>query len=194
VTIAGDRVDEEEVERPRQWDVHAVRNFMITFGLLSSGFDLVAFAVLLQVFHADATAFRTGWFIESALTELAVLFVLRTRRVVFRSLPARALLVTSIVVALVAIALPFVPDLAGPLGLAPPRWQVIVALIAITCTYVVAAEVTKRLLYRAARAGAFRPGRVVVPGPERAVRRVAHEHGHRHPPAAGRPRLRARSR
>ncbi|HEU5144837.1 MAG TPA: magnesium-translocating P-type ATPase, partial [Dermatophilaceae bacterium] len=81
VTIAGDRVDEEEVERPRQWDVHAVRNFMITFGLLSSAFDLVAFAVLLQVFHADATAFRTGWFIESALTELAVLFVLRTRRV-----------------------------------------------------------------------------------------------------------------
>jgi Mg2+-importing ATPase len=193
VTIAGDRVDEEEVEHPRRWDVHAVRNFMITFGLLSSSFDLVAFAVLLQVFHADATVFRTGWFIESALTELAVLFVLRTRRVVLRSMPARTLLVTSILVALVTIALPFVPDLAGPMGLAPPRWQVLAALIAITCTYVVAAEVTKRFFYRAASSGAFRQGRVVVAGPERAVRRLAHEHGHRHPPAGVRVLRRERS-
>jgi hypothetical protein len=31
------------------------RDFMIVFGLLSSAFDLLIFAVLLQVFHAGAT-------------------------------------------------------------------------------------------------------------------------------------------
>ena len=87
VAIAGDRVDAEEVAVPRRWDVHAVRNFMVVFGLLSSAFDLLTFAVLLHFFHAGADLFRSGWFVGSSLTELAVLFVLRTRRLAIRSRP-----------------------------------------------------------------------------------------------------------
>jgi Mg2+-importing ATPase len=60
---------------------------MVVFGLLSTAFDLLTFAVLLHVFHADADLYRTGWFVGSTLTELAVLFILRTRRLAFRSTP-----------------------------------------------------------------------------------------------------------
>ncbi len=152
VTIAGDRVDPEELEHPRRWDVHAVRNFMIVFGLLSSAFDLVTFAVLLQVFDADAVLFRTGWFVDSALTELAVLFVLRTRRPVWRSRPGRALVATSLVVAVATASLPFIPWAAKPLGLRPLPAAVLLALLAVTASYVLAAELTKRVFHRAHQA------------------------------------------
>src|SRR2546421_7053591 len=38
-TIATDSVDEELVETPQRWDVGFVRNFMATFGLVSSVLD-----------------------------------------------------------------------------------------------------------------------------------------------------------
>jgi Mg2+-importing ATPase len=200
VTIAGDRVDREDVERPRRWDLHQVRDFMVVFGLLSTAFDLLTFAVLLQVFDADAELFRTGWFVGSALTELAVLFVLRTRRVAFRSRPGRALQVTSVAVALLTTALPFMSVVASALGLTRPPAVLVMTLVAITCAYVMAAEVTKRVFYGGARTP--RPARTVpsVPRPSvarpsvarpsvpdaatakaalhhRRLERVAHEHG-----------------
>jgi hypothetical protein len=42
---------------------------MVFFGPLSSLFDFLTFGVLLGVFHAGPTLFRTGWFIESLATQ-----------------------------------------------------------------------------------------------------------------------------
>jgi hypothetical protein len=53
---------------------------MIVFGLLSSVFDILTFLTLRLGFHASATLARSGWFIESTITELAVMLVLRTSR------------------------------------------------------------------------------------------------------------------
>ena len=47
MTIATDRVDREMVEQPRRWDIRFIRNFMMTFGLVSSVFDYLTFGVLL---------------------------------------------------------------------------------------------------------------------------------------------------
>jgi Mg2+-importing ATPase len=40
---------------------------MVVFGLISSVFDLMTFAVLLLVFHADQATFQTSWFVVSLL-------------------------------------------------------------------------------------------------------------------------------
>jgi hypothetical protein len=53
---------------------------MIVFGLLNSVFDILTFLSLRLGFHASATPSRSGWFIESTITELAVMLVLRTNR------------------------------------------------------------------------------------------------------------------
>lgn len=178
VAIATDRVDREDVQMPRRWDIHAVRNFMVVFGLLSSGFDLLTFAILLHVFDADSTTFRTGWFVGSSLTELAVLFVLRTRRLAFRSRPATTLLVSSVLVALVAVALPFTPA-AAPLGLDALPAGLLVTLLAITTAYVLTAELTKRLFYRGASTAGTPRQAQAEPSPDRRLRTVVREHGHR---------------
>ena len=173
-TIAVDAVDPEQRQRPQRWDVRFIRDFMIAFGLLSSAFDLLTFALLLRGFHAGPARFRTGWFVGSNITELAVLLVLRTRRPALRSRPGTALLATSLAVTAFTIALPYVPGVAGVLGLVPLPAAIVAALVAITLAYVAAAELVKRSFYQAVGRPPPRRG-----GPHQ-QRRLAHavpEHG-----------------
>jgi len=145
MTIASDNVDPELVAAPRRWDIAAVRRFMLGFGSISSAFDFITFAVLLLGFGAGAELFRTGWFLESLLTELAVLLVLRTRRPAFRSRPGRWLALSAGVVGVLALALPYLP-FAGLLGFVPLPWHVLAALLVVTAAYVATSELAKRAL------------------------------------------------
>ncbi len=150
-TIATDEVDPEQLEQPHSWDIGFVRNFMLVFGAVSSVFDLLTFAVLILVFAADAVTFRSGWFLESVATELAVMFVLRTRRPFFRSRPGRLLALSSLAVAALTLAIPYSP-IAGLLGFDGPAPALLAALAVITALYVAATEATKRFFYRPVRA------------------------------------------
>ncbi len=149
-TIATDTVDPEQLDRPTHWDITFIRNFMIVFGLVSSVFDYLTFAVLRIGFEADAHLFRTGWFIVSVATELLVMLVLRTRRPFIRSRPGAALLITSGLIAAVTIAVPFT-FVADSLGFeAPPAW-VLAVLALILVGYVITTEIAKRVFYRHVR-------------------------------------------
>jgi Mg2+-importing ATPase len=147
--IAEDSVDPELVERPRRWDMKFIGRFMVEFGALSSLFDFITFGALLTVFHATVEEFRTGWFVESLLTELVIALVVRTRRPFFRSRPGTVLLVSTGVLIALAFAIPYLPY-ANLLGFVPLPMGVILALAAITVLYVAATEVTKRWFYRRA--------------------------------------------
>jgi Mg2+-importing ATPase len=144
-TIAADTVDPEQLARPRAWDIRSIRTFMIVFGLVSSVFDGLTFLALRLGFDAGAALFRSGWFIESTATELAVMLVLRTSRPFWRSRPGHALVVTSVAVAAITVALPYTP-LADPLGFVPVPLRVLGTLAALTVIYVVANEIAKRRL------------------------------------------------
>ena len=142
LAIAGDAVDAEQLERPSAWSIPAIRRFMVAFGLLSAAFDVATFVTLRLGFGASADLFRAGWFVESTLTELVALLVLRTGRVAFRSRPGRGLLVASVGVAALTTALPFTP-LRGPLGLVPLPFALLGALAALTAIYWGANEALK---------------------------------------------------
>lgn len=144
-TIAADRVDPEQLRRPGVWDLRAIRNFMIVFGLVSSAFDFLTFGVLRLGFAAEAELLRSAWLIESVGTELAVMLVLRSHRPFFRSRPGAALLWSSILVAVLAVALPYTA--AAGLDLAPLPAPVLLALAAITAGYVMVTELGKVVFY-----------------------------------------------
>jgi len=148
MTIADDRVDPERTERPQSWDIAFVRDFMIVFGLVSSVFDFVTFAVLRLGFDAGATLFHTGWFVESVMTELMVLMVLRTQRPFFRSRPGSALFLSSLAIGALTLGLPYTGGLGHALGLKPLSATLMLTLLAITAAYVVAAELVKLVFYR----------------------------------------------
>jgi len=144
MAIAGDRVDAEAMQRPRRWQVARIRNFMLGFGLLSSAFDALTFALLLLVLQVAPEEFRTAWFVESLLTELVILLVVRTHRPLLASRPGTALLWSTVAVAAAALALPYVPAVAATFGFVPLPPLLMAMLLAITFAYVLANEWAKR--------------------------------------------------
>jgi Mg2+-importing ATPase len=142
IAISGDLVDEEDVAKPRVWDIKAIRKFMIYFGLLSSIFDIVTFIVLRDGFHASATLFRGGWFVESTLTELAVMMVLRTRRRFWRSKPGGGLFWASAVLAVLTIAIPYTA-FGRVIGLAALPLNLLLILFALIGVYIFLNEIAK---------------------------------------------------
>jgi Mg2+-importing ATPase len=143
IAISGDLVDEEDVSKPRAWDIKAIRKFMIYFGLLSSVFDLITFAILRIGFHASTTLFRSGWFVESTLTELTVMLVLRTRRRFWQSKPGDGLLLSSVILALLTVAIPFTA-FGRLIGLQSLPLALLLILFALIAVYAALNEVAKK--------------------------------------------------
>jgi P-type Mg2+ transporter len=150
LTIASDRVDAEQLKRPKHWDIGLIRRFMIVFGVQSSLFDYLTFGALLFVFHAGEGVFQTGWFVESVLTEVLVLLIIRTTRPALKSRPSRWLLGTSIGTAILTIALPYWP-VGQWIGLQPLPLTLLGFMIAIAAVYGVLVETTKRRFFRKAQ-------------------------------------------
>jgi Mg2+-importing ATPase len=146
VTLAGDRVDPERIAAPQRWDIGLIRRFMLVFGLMSSAFDAMTFWLLMALAGATPAQFRTGWFVESLLTELLVALVVRTRRPFFRSRPGGWLLGSTIAVAALALALPYLPA-SGLLGFVPLPASVLALVLAITLGYALVAEATKQFFF-----------------------------------------------
>lgn len=99
-----DNVDESEVLKPHTLNLKEIKRFMWSYGLLSSVFDFVTFGTLLLIFHADQSVFQAGWFLESILTQIFVVYIIRTKLIPFKeSKPAAALVASTLLVALVAL-------------------------------------------------------------------------------------------
>jgi Mg2+-importing ATPase len=145
-TIAGDNVDPEWVEKPRRWNTIFIRDYMILFGLVSSIFDFLTFGTLLFLFHASPEGFRTGWFIESLLTELVVALVVRTRHVFFRSRPGKLLLMSTLIVIGITLVLPYMP-FNSLFGFIPLPLPLMLTMLGLTVLYVVSTELTKKYFY-----------------------------------------------
>ena len=119
--IPFDRVDRDYLAQPRQWLVGDIQRFMLWIGPISSLFDYLTFALMWFVFRANTpeqhSLFQSGWFVESLMTQVLIVHIIRTPKIPFlQSRASWPLLAISATVMALAIALPFTP--AGPgLGL-----------------------------------------------------------------------------
>jgi Mg2+-importing ATPase len=147
MSIAGDRVDREMLTQPRRWNIRFIRNFMLTFGPLSSIFDFLTFGVLLLLLHAGQDQFRTGWFMESVISASIIVLVVRTRRPFIRSRPGKYLLLSTLIIAGITLVLPYLP-VAVAFGFRPVPVSFFPALGAILILYILSAEIAKRIFYR----------------------------------------------
>jgi Mg2+-importing ATPase len=147
MTIATDTVDIGMVKTPHRMDIHFIRRFMILFGIVSSLFDYITFAVLLYGLHADTAAFRTGWFIESVVSASLIVLVVRTSGLFFRHRPGKWLLLSTFCIIISTLLLPFTP-LAGILGFTRLPLSFYPSLAAIILCYMATAEAAKRFFYR----------------------------------------------
>ncbi|HEX5499087.1 MAG TPA: HAD-IC family P-type ATPase, partial [Thermomicrobiales bacterium] len=144
IGIPFDRADPGDVANPRTWDMRAVLRFTILMGPLSSVFDLLTFAWLLQIVHVDVATFRTAWFVESIATQILVIFIIRTTGPTWRSRPDPLLVATSLGGLLLALLVAFTPA-GGFVGFGRVDPAILAGIAAVTVAYLAAAEAVKRL-------------------------------------------------
>ncbi len=104
-----DRVDPEAAQRPVHWDLKMIERFMFVMGPVSTLFDLMTFGALVFIFHADEIQFRTGWFVESLVTQLVMIFAVRTQRHLWKSRPHTIVGILALSMSAITIALPYLP-------------------------------------------------------------------------------------
>lgn len=155
-----DRVDPGDLRRPRALDMAFIQRYMWLFGLVSSAFDLLTFWILLRVLQADEALFHTGWFVESLVTQVLVIFVIRTRGRPWASRPSAVLTAASLAIVAVALALPFTP-LGRLFHFEPPPPVFFAWLLGMVVAYLALAEAAKRFFY-ARMASPRKPGRRAV--------------------------------
>ncbi|WP_090461866.1 magnesium-translocating P-type ATPase [Pseudomonas mohnii] len=145
--IASDNVDREWESTPHRWNIKQIRNFMVVFGLVSSLFDILTFVALYLLAEMVPAVFRSGWFVESLLTQLLTIFIVRTYKPFYQSRPAKLLIVSALGIGLLAIGLPYSP-VAPWFGLVPLPFHILLLMLAISLVYMVSAEFVKRAFYR----------------------------------------------
>jgi P-type Mg2+ transporter len=152
VPIPTDAVDEEQVVRPRPWNIDEIRRFILFIGPISSIFDYTTFFVMLRIFNcwdpSRASLFQTGWFVESLMTQTLIIHVIRTNKIPFlQSRASWPLTVTTLSIMAFGMWLPSSP-LASALGitrLPPLYWPIL--LLTLLC-YVSLTQVIKVWLLR----------------------------------------------
>ena len=146
ITIPSDNVDERLHSRaaplghetdPEFHDFHRADQLV---------YDFLTFYVLLHFFHASQPEFHTGWFVESLATQTLVLFVIRTMGNPLKSRPSAPLAITTILIVIIGVVLPFSP-LAGVLGFTTLPASFFTFLAISTATYLLLVELAKRLLF-----------------------------------------------
>lgn len=97
LAISTDNIDAEQTTQPGKWNLKLIRDYMVVFGVHSSLFDLITFSTLYFYLRAQEAEFQTAWFVESTLTELFILFIIRTHKSFLQSTPGKLLLILSAV-------------------------------------------------------------------------------------------------
>ena len=145
--IASDSVDKKQLRAPGKWNLKKVHRYTLVYGLHSSVFDIVTFITLYYLMKVDEKAFQTGWFIESILSELLILFVVRTYKPFLKSKPSTPLLMLTIISVSITIILPYLP-IAEQLGLVPLPFYQLFILLGIIGLYIVSADWLKRTYFK----------------------------------------------
>lgn len=142
LTIASDNVDQEQLNKPGKWNLKLIRNYMLVFGIHSSVFDVITFYIFLYVLKVRESAFQTAWFIESIVTELLILFIIRTYKSFIKSKPGKYLFVLSIIGFLITIYLPYSP-FSDEIGLTQLPIINLATIIIIVIFYVITLDLLK---------------------------------------------------
>lgn len=146
--LVRDRVDEKLIKTPCQWDLKHIKNFTILFGGISSIFDLITFYFLYFILKESIPAFQTGWFLESIITQMFIIFSIRTYMVPFFKSKI-SLIFTSAILSIILFIL-WLPSsfLAPYLHLVSLPSEYFIFLIFIVLSYFSIIEITKFYFYR----------------------------------------------
>lgn len=154
IAVATDNVDREELANPRSYQVGSVVLMTVFFGFVSSLFDFALFALF---YREGPAALQTAWFMLSLVTEIILIFSLRTR-VFFLAArrPSWALIGLSVFALVLAFGVVESSVGRNVLRFAPESGHIILTVIGLAVLYFVATECVKRYYVRHFEAARFK--------------------------------------
>jgi len=142
VSISTDNVDDEELVKPKKWDVWGILKIGAIFGVISTLFDVM---VILYFINAGASIFRTALFLEVIFSEIIIISSLRSNKPFFKaeplSIPLIASILFTIVVGLLLVYLPY----GRYFGFTPLGWNELSVILVIVAGYFAATEIVKNI-------------------------------------------------
>ena len=110
IGIPYDNVDEEFITFPKKWNTKGIAKFMIVMGITSSIIDVLAFLTFWHLLGYNSiekeSYFQTAWFITSLITELMIIYNVRTSKDIFNSGPSKILLSLTLLSTVLTIITP----------------------------------------------------------------------------------------
>lgn len=142
IAIAMDSVDSGELRRPRTYQIKEVVLMAIVLGLVSTVFDFIFFGMFVR--SGEATL-QTNWFMGSVLTELALIYSVRTKLWFWRAkAPSKILSGLCVFAVLTTIILPFTELGHALFKFKSPTINQLLIIFGIACTYFCITEVLKK--------------------------------------------------
>lgn len=145
IAISTDSVKKTELQKPLHYYLKDISFVTFLFGLVSSPFDFLVFAF----FKDHPATLQTSWFIASALTQLALIFSLRTKQPFWRAHhPSLFLFCLCMLAAIIVTMVPFTQFGQKFFLFARPSIHDMIIIFAIVIAYFITTETVKILYYR----------------------------------------------
>jgi Mg2+-importing ATPase len=147
ISISTDNVDPAEIEKPSTYNNSEIVIMATFLGVISTVFDLLIFAIF---FKSNPHILRTNWFIESILTELVLLFSIRTKASIFkaRSKPSKTILVLTSLAAVSTIFVTFTNLGSKTFGFIKPNSYSLLIIMLVVAGYFISTEIVKNFYYK----------------------------------------------
>ena len=146
ISVASDKVDVEELRKPKFYLLNKVFLLIILLALVSTIFDFIFFGIFHKV---QPALLQTLWFIESIFTEIVLIFSIRTSHFFLKAKrPGLPLIFISFITLLVTISLPFTGFGKEIFHFASPSIFALSIVLGLIFAYFVVSETVKLLYFR----------------------------------------------
>ncbi len=146
ISISTDTVEAGELRSPKKYNSKEIIIISIILGLVSTVFDFIFFGLF---YRMSPQILQTNWFIGSILTELVLLFSIRTRSLFFKSLrPSNLIIGLSLLTVILTIGLPFTAFGQQVFKFTPPAPGHLTLILSVVVIYFIITETVKLLYYR----------------------------------------------
>lgn len=146
IAVAADSVEKSELKSPKSYNIKEIALLSTTLGITSSIFDFIFFFTFYRI---SVSALQSNWFIGSVLTELLLLFSIRTKKSIFKAeRPAKFLVILTIVIFIVTIAIPYTLLGHTVFKFSSPTINQLLISITIVIAYFITTEAIKSFYYK----------------------------------------------
>ena len=144
-----DAVDDEYIQKPKNWNTNGIKNFMFRFGLISTVLDILCFCVLWFVFKFNtleqAALFQTGWFAFGIISQTYIIHLIRTDKIPFiESKTSKQLFISTLAVTIITLIITFT-NIATVFDLHKLPYTYFIWILILLCVYSVFIQTYKKL-------------------------------------------------